>query len=108
MEASQMNLLAKIALICAFGFVVAFANHTKSNPPQSNPTPIDDSTINDAYIGKALHSLIYGADCSESEIALQKALPKGVINASDNATIDSANYSDSRQQNPPEQDTQNL
>ncbi|MGX2983900.1 hypothetical protein ACWIWK_00245 [Helicobacter sp. 23-1048] len=87
-----MNLFAKIALICAFVSIMWAQPHA----------PIDDSTINDAYIDKVLRALILGADCSDGEIALQKALPKGIINASDNATIDSANYLDSRQQNPPE------
>ena len=77
-----------ILLMCAvFGFVEVYAQKVQN---------IDNDTINDTYIGKALHSLIYGADCSESEIALQKALPKGVINASDKSIIDALQYTNAK------------
>ena len=62
----------------------------------AQPIPTDDSAINDAYIDKALHSLIYGADCNESELAEQRALPKGAINANDKSTIDTAKYADAK------------
>ncbi len=81
-----MNLFAKIGLICAFVSIMW------AQPP----APIDDSTINDAYIDKALRALILGADCSESEIALQKALPKGIINASDKSVIDASQYTNTK------------
>ncbi|MGX3044420.1 hypothetical protein [Helicobacter sp. T3_23-1056] len=77
-----------ILLLCAmFGFVEAYAQKVQN---------IDKDTINDADIDKVLHALIFGVDCSGGEIAEQKALPKGVINASNNATIDSAKYQDAK------------
>lgn len=68
--------------------------HTKQQPTKlfQNPSQDSNDTINDADIDKVLHALIFGVDCSGGEIAEQRALPKGVINASNNATIDSTKY----------------
>ena len=74
---------------------IAFGCAIFANPPQP-PIPTDDNAINDTYIDKALHSLIYGVDCSEGEIAEQRALPKGAINANDKSTIDTAKYADAK------------
>ena len=69
---------------------------TQSNPAQS----ADDDEINEAYMDKALHALIYGKTCedkSDKTKAERIILPaKGAINASNAAVIDSARYTDAK------------
>ena len=73
-----------IALVCA-GFTLLCAQD------------IDDDTIDEAYIDKELHTLIYGVDCGDgSQITPRSILPKSTINASNNSTIDSTKYTDSK------------
>ena len=58
---------------------------------------IDDDKIDEAYIDKELHALIYGADCNDSaQITPRSTSPKSTINANDNSTIDSAKYTDAK------------
>lgn len=80
-----------ILLVCAvLGFGVIYAQ----NPQQPN------DKIDEAYIDKALHSLIYGVSCDDKSDTpkVERIIvpPKNAITASNNATIDSANYPDSR------------
>lgn len=58
---------------------------------------IDDDKIDEAYIDKELHALIYGADCNDSaQITPRSTSPKSTINANDNSTIDSSKYTDAK------------
>ncbi len=58
---------------------------------------IDDDKIDEAYINKELHALIYGADCNDStQITPRSTAPKSTINASNNSTIDSTKYTDTK------------
>ena len=58
---------------------------------------IDDDKIDEAYIDKELHALIYGADCNDSaQITPRSTSPKSTINANNNSTIDSAKYTDAK------------
>ncbi len=84
-----MKNIKKILIMCvAFGFALLFAQNIQD---------IDDDKIDEAYINKELHALIYGADCGDStKIAPQKSLPKNTINANNNSTIDTAKYTDAK------------
>ncbi len=58
---------------------------------------IDDDKIDEAYIDRELHALIYGADCNDSaQITPRSTSPKSTINANNNSTIDSAKYTDAK------------
>lgn len=58
---------------------------------------IDDDKIDEAYMDKELHALIYGVDCDDStQITPRSIAPKNVINANDKSTIDSTKYTDSK------------
>lgn len=79
-----------IAFVCA-GFGLLFAQGI--NGAQN----IDDDSIDEAYIDKELHALIYGADCDDGvQIILRSISPKSTINANDKSTIDSAKYTDAK------------
>lgn len=61
---------------------------------------IDDDKIDEAYIDKELHALIYGADCNDSaQITPRNTSLKSTINASNNSTIDSTKYTDTKSRN---------
>ena len=95
-----------ILLVCAvLGFGVVYAQ---------NPTQDTIDNIDENYINKALRALIYGATCGEGDTSeggkggkssdkadtpkAERIItpPKNAITASNNATIDSASYPDSR------------
>lgn len=79
-----------IVFVCA-GFGLLFAQGI--NGAQN----IDDDSIDEAYIDKELHALIYGADCNDSaQITPRSISPKSTINANDKSTIDSAKYTDAK------------
>ncbi len=63
-----------------------------------NMQNIDDDKIDEAYIDKELHALIYGADCSEggARITPRSTSPKSTINAGNQAIIDTAKYADTK------------
>lgn len=85
-----MKLCKKILIACvAFGFTLLFAQNIQN---------IDDDKIDEAYINKELHALIYGADCNSggAQITPRSTSPKSTINAKDNSTIDSTKYTDSK------------
>lgn len=103
-----MTALRKIlfALIGASLVLFAFANSAfasdkkqgvQSTKNQSNSTQsVDDDEIDEAYMDKVLHALIYGADCSSGEISELQTLPKGTISANDKSVIDTAQYADAK------------
>lgn len=58
---------------------------------------IDDDAVDETYMQKELHALIYGADCSGGgQITPRSISPKSMINASNNSTIDSTKYTDAK------------
>lgn len=91
-----------VALICA-SFTLLYAQNTGSvgNVKSANGAGgvenIDDEAIDEAYIDKELHTLIYGADCScGAQVTPRSASPKSTINASNQSTIDSTKYTDTK------------
>lgn len=84
-----MKLCKEILIVfVAFGFTLLCAQNIQS---------IDDDKIDEAYIDKELHALIYGADCNDSaQITPRSTSPKSTINANNNSTIDSAKYTDAK------------
>lgn len=94
-----------VVLICA-SFTLLYAQNIESvksansiggaNGAESAEN-IDDEAIDEAYIDKELHALIYGADCScGAQVTPRSASPKSTINASNNSTIDSTKYTDTK------------
>lgn len=79
-----------VAFVCA-SFTLLCAQNIES------VENIDDDRIDEAYINKELHALIYGADCNDgTQITPRSIAPKNIINANDNSTIDSTKYTDSK------------
>lgn len=79
-------MIRKFLIVCVIFSVVAI--HAQD---------IDDDKIDEAYIDKELHALIYGADCNDSaQITPRSTSLKSTINANDNSTIDSAKYTDAK------------
>lgn len=107
-ELSELMRKIIVALICA-SFTLLYAQGTGSvgNVKSANGAGgarsvsgvenIDDEAIDEAYIDKELHALIYGADCScGAQVTPRSALPKSTINASNQSTIDTAKYTDTK------------
>ena len=99
-----MNALRKIFFIfvsASFALFVfvdsAFASNTTA---LSNSQNIDDDKIDESYMDKALHTLIYGETCgdkSDTPEAERIILPaKGAISANNNAVIDTKKYADAK------------
>lgn len=97
-----------IAFVCA-SFTLLYAQNTESVKSAGGAESggsvsgvgsvenIDDEAIDEAYIDKELHALIYGADCScGAQATPRSAHPKSAINASNNSTIDSTKYTDTK------------
>lgn len=101
-----------VAFVCAFAcvsFTLLYAQNTGSvksaNGAESgggaggvgSVENIDDEAIDEAYIDKELHALIYGVDCSGgAQITPRSTSPKSTINASNQSTIDSTKYTDAK------------
>ena len=92
-----------VAFVCAFAcvsFTLLYAQNTggvKSANGAGSIENIDDEAIDEAYIDKELHALIYGADCNDIvQITPRSTSPKSTINANDKNTIDSAKYTDAK------------
>lgn len=94
-----------IAFVCA-SFTLLYAQNTESAKSAGSANGagcvgsvenIDDEAIDETYINKELHALIYGADCScGAQATPRSASPKSTINASNNSTIDSTKYTDTK------------
>lgn len=97
-----------VAFVCA-SFTLLYAQNTESAKSAGcangagcvgsagSVENIDDEAIDEAYIDKELHALIYGADCScGAQATPRSASPKSTINASNNSTIDSTKYTDTK------------
>lgn len=104
-ELSALVRKSIVALMCA-SFTLLYAQNTESVKSANSiggangagsAENIDDEAIDEAYIDKELHALIYGADCScGAQATPRSALPKSTINASNNSTIDSTKYTDTK------------
>lgn len=69
---------------------------TQPKATQNLAQSIDDE-IDDAYINKALRTLIYGVKCDDTGKAARVIIPtQNVINASNNAIIDATAYTDAK------------
>ena len=86
-ELRELVRVGIVAFVCA-GFTLLFAQNIQD---------IDDEAIDETYIDKELHALIYGEDCScGAQATPRSASPKSTINASNNSTIDSTKYTDTK------------
>lgn len=104
-ELRELVRVGIVAFVCA-GFTLLYAQNTESAKSAGSANGagcvgsvenIDDEAIDEAYIDKELHALIYGADCScGAQATPRSASPKSTINASNNSTIDSAKYTDAK------------
>ena len=78
----------------------AFAKSQTATQPKATQNleqNINDDEINDAYMDKALRTLIYGVKCDDTSKAARVIIPtQNVINASNNAIIDTAAYTDTK------------
>ncbi len=97
-----MTTFQKILLTLAISLSLvnsAFAKSQTATQPkatQNSAQSIDDE-IDDAYMDKALRTLIYGVKCDDTGKAARVIIPtQNVINASNNAVIDTAAYTDTK------------
>ena len=99
-----MTVLRKIllTLISASFMLFTLVNSAfaSDKPVQNSAQTINDDKINEAYMDKALHTLIYGETCedkSDRAKAERIIIPaQGVINVKNNSTIDTAKYTDAK------------
>ena len=110
-EISELVRVGIVAFVCA-SFTLLYAQNTESaksvggaNGAENGGSVscvgsvenINDEAIDEAYIDKELHALIYGADCScGAQATPRSAHPKSTINTSNNSTIDSTKYTDAK------------
>lgn len=95
--ASFANLLFASIMLLALVDSAFAKDKLTHNSTQVIIKNIDDDAVDEAYMQKELHALIYGADCSGgAQITPRSTSPKNTINASNQSIIDTTKYTDTK------------